>query len=75
MYQLTLTQSEWKKLRTLAKCKMYELELTQKDIADMTGYTVSSIQQFFHENSSRFVAFAIAKSLDIDIEEIRKGSK
>lgn len=72
MYQLTLSQSEWKRLRYVAKCKMYEKDLTQKDLADMTGYTVSSIQQFFHENSSRFVALAIVKALGIDIEEIRK---
>lgn len=72
MYQLTLSESEWKVLRYEAKCKMYELGLTADDIATRTGYQVGTIYNFFNHNSSRFVAFAIAKTLDIDLERIRK---
>lgn len=65
MYELVLSKAEYEKFIKKARCKMIRLEISYKQLAEMTGYSLPSIYGFFHGKNSRFIAAAVAEKLEI----------
>lgn len=77
MYKVVFTNdAEYEQFKKIAKIQMLQQKLTVKDLSKRTGYSVSSIHNFFSKSGSRMVAWAIGKELGlIKEEEPKKGKK
>ncbi len=50
----------------LVKKKMIDKDLSTKDLASLTGYSLRAVQKFLNYEGSRFVAEKIAEQLNIE---------
>lgn len=65
MYELDMTEEEYKNFIKKVKVKMLELGITERDLARKVGYSTSTIYGFFAGRYSRFLAAAISKELGV----------
>ena len=70
MYELELSDSAYKEFALKCRYVMAQREISRKMLAEMTGYSIHSINAFFSGSNSRFLAAAIAKELEVSNEKI-----
>lgn len=78
MYKVVFTnEEEYEQFKKIAKIQMIQQKISVKEMSKRTGYSVSSIHNFFCSSGSRMVAWAIGKELGIfkDEEPKKKGKK
>ena len=71
-YEIRLKPKEKEKFIAVAKAKLEQLDWQYSDLAEATGYKLSSIYQFFSEKGgypNRFLAAKIANVLGIERRE------
>ena len=66
MYCIQLDEKKYEKFKREAKAYMVMQGLRPKDLCEKTGYPVATIYKFFSTQNSKFVAYAIAKALDME---------
>ena len=70
MYELELSDSEYKEFALKCRYVMAQREISRKMIAERTGYSIHSINAFFSGRNSRFLAASIANELEVSNEKI-----
>lgn len=63
MYELNLNNH--KSFCKIAKQKMKEEDISIVRLAQMTGYSIQTLNRFFQGRKSRFIAASIADALEI----------
>lgn len=66
MYELKVRKAQASRFKQVARAKMALQNLRMKDLAKLTGYSPSSLYNFFSDgNWNRFLAANLAEKLDI----------
>lgn len=71
MYQLKLSNEDYKNFRKKVRHELVERDWNLVDLAKQTKYSPNTIRQFMSEyaENSRFVAFAIAEVFGWEIDK------
>ena len=69
MYRLKLDNEQYTRFKKNARIEMIIHDLSIKDLAKKTNYNEQSIRSFFCKKNSKFIAYAIAEALNMEIEE------
>ena len=65
MIEIILSEKEWINFTSEAKKLMRIKGISNRDLAKLIGKSESSVNRFFTENESRYIAAEIAQALDI----------
>ncbi len=65
MIEIILSEKEWVNFTSEAKKLMRIKGISNRDLAKLIGKSESSVNRFFTENESRYIAAEIAQVLDI----------
>lgn len=65
MIEIILSEKEWVNFTSEAKKLMRIKRISNRDLAKLIGKSESSVNRFFTENESRYIAAEIAQVLDI----------
>lgn len=72
MYELKVRKTQARRFKQVARSKMVLRNLRMKDLAELSGYSPSSLYNFFSDgNWNRFLAATLAEKLDIKEREWR----
>lgn len=72
MYELKVRKAQARRFKQVARSKMVLRNLRMKDLAELSGYSPSSLYNFFSDgNWNRFLAATLAEKLDIKEREWR----
>jgi len=69
MYRLKLDKEQYEHFKKMARIEMILHDLSIKDLAKKTNYNEQSIRGFFCKKNSKFIAYAIAEALDMEIKD------
>ena len=69
MYRLKLNKEQYEQFKKMARIEMILRDLSIKDLAKKTNYNEQSLRGFFCKKNSKFIAYAIAEALNMEIEE------
>ena len=69
MYRLTMTDEQYKRFKKDARIEMLIHDLSIKDLAERTNYNEQSIRGFFCKKNSKFIAYAIAQALNMEVTD------
>lgn len=69
MYRLKLNEEQYKRFKKMARIEMLLNDMSFRELAQKTNYNEQSIRGFFCKKNSKFIAYAIAEALDMEIKE------
>lgn len=69
MYRLKLNDEQYKRFKKMAKIEMIIHDISFRELAKRTNYNEQSIRGFFCKKNSKFIAYAIAEALNMEIKD------
>jgi hypothetical protein len=69
MYRLKLNDEQYQRFKKMAKIEMMIHDITFRDLAKKTNYPIQSIRNFFCKRNSKFIAYAIAEALNMEVTD------
>ena len=69
MYRLKLNEEQYKRFKKMARIEMLLHDISFRELAQKTNYNEQSIRGFFCKKNSKFIAYAIAEALNMEIKE------
>lgn len=69
MYRLKLNDEQYKRFKKMVRVEMILQDMSVKDLAKKTNYNEQSIRGFLCKKNSKFIAYAVAKALNMEITD------
>lgn len=69
MYRLKLNEDQYKHFKKMARIEMILHDVSIRELAKRTNYNEQSIRSFFCKKNSKFIAYAIAEALNMEIKD------
>lgn len=69
MYRLKLNDEQYKRFKKMAKVEMVLHDVSIKELSKRTNYNEQSLRGFFCKKNSKFIAYAIAEALNMEIKD------
>lgn len=69
MYRLKLNEDQYKNFKKMARIEMILHDVSIRELAKKTNYNEQSIRGFFCKKNSKFIAYAIAEALNMEIKD------
>ena len=69
MRELWMNQKQYEQFVNKIKIIMIQKGISRKELSEMTGYSINTINGFFSKKNSRFIAASICNVLEIGKQE------
>ena len=69
MYRLKLNKEQYKRFKKMVRVEMILQDMSVKDLAKKTNYNEQSIRSFLCKKNSKFIAYAVAEALNMEITD------
>ena len=69
MRELWMNQKQYEQFVNKIKISMIQKGISRKELSEMTGYSINTINGFFSKKNSRFIAASICNVLEIGKQE------
>lgn len=69
MYRLKLNKEQYKRFKKMVRVEMILQDMSVKDLAKKTNYNEQSIRGFLCKKNSKFIAYAVAEALNMEITD------
>ena len=69
MYRLKLNNEQYKRFKKMARIEMLIHDISIRDLAKKINYPEQSVRNFFCKRNSKFIAYAIAEALNMEVTD------
>lgn len=69
MYRLKLNEEQYKRFKKQVRVEMIIHDVSIQDLAKETNYSVDAIRGFLCKRNSKFIAYAIAEALNMEVKD------
>jgi ribosome-binding protein aMBF1 (putative translation factor) len=69
MYRVEMNEEQYEDFKRKAKIAMLEQGISRKELANRINYSENSVRCFFSKQNTKFIAFAIASELGMEIKD------